>query len=235
MISVSALGGAHADPLPVEPIGFVLNYDVKYAAFGGDVTLELLPGDTPNEYSISATTRPRGLAKMFAPKQSTETAEFTFVDGQVVSHRYTLEDGTPSEEKDSKVNFDWDTGSAYSVYEQEIAELPLGPDVYDRISADVVVMLDQRNGKPPRTLYIVEKNQIREYTFEYQGEERIDLPQGPVDTVKYLRQRTGSSRSVMIWYAPELEFLPVRMEQLKRGKTQITFETTSYSLATRPQ
>ena len=34
----------------------------------------------------------------------------------------------------------------------------------------------------------------------------------------------------MIWYAPEAGYLPVRMEQLKRGKTAATSEAVSFTL-----
>ncbi|NND53675.1 MAG: DUF3108 domain-containing protein [Gammaproteobacteria bacterium] len=224
----AAEGSRNAGPLT--PRGFVINYDVRFAAFRGDLTLELLE-TSDNDYRIRATTTGRGLARMFMGKESVEEAHFTFADGQVISRSYELEDGGKSGENDTEIHFDWPENIAHSVYEQELAELPLEEEVYDRISADVVTIMDLRNGNEPRTLKIAEKNSIREYTFEAQGEERIELPSGEVDTVKFMRTRTGSSRSVLIWYAPELDYLPVRMEQFKRGKSQITFTTESYSLA----
>ena len=98
---------------------------------------------------------------------------------------------------------------------------------YDRLSADIVVIMDLRNGRPPRTLYIAEKNTTREYTFTPRGEATVETPAGTFETVLYLRQRDGSSRSTLIWYARNADFLPVRMEQLKDGKSTVTSVATS--------
>jgi len=219
---------AAADALT--PGGFVINYEARFAAFRGEFTLELLQG-ADDDYRIRATSRARGLARMIRGGQSVEEAHFSVADGNVISRTYKLDDSGKSAENDTEINFDWDAGIANSVYEQELAELPLEGEVYDRISADVVTMMDLRSGHEPRTLYIAEKNAIREYTFEAKGRETIDFLTGELDTVKYLRTRTGSSRPIMIWYAPELGYLPVRMEQFKHGKSQVTFTTKSYSLA----
>lgn len=215
------------------PRGFLITYEVRFAAFRGELALELLQRDG-DDYRIRATTAGRGIARMFMGKDTAEESNFSFTDGRVISRSYKLDDGSKADKNDSEINFDWETGIAHSVYEQELAELPLSGEVYDRISADVVTIMDLRNGNEPRTLYIAEKNDIREYTFEAHGRETIEFQGGELETVKYLRTRTGSSRNVMIWYAPELDYLPVQMEQFKRGKSQITFRTQSYSLAEPP-
>ena len=212
------------------PRGFVITYEVRFAAFRGDLTLELEQQDG-DDYRIRATTAARGIVRMFMGKDSVEESNFTFTDGRLISRDYKLDDGGDAAKNDTEINFDWEAGIARSVYEQEPAELPLEGEVYDRISADVVTIMDLRSGNPPRTLYIAEKNAVREYTFEAQGNETIEFQGGEIDTVKFLRTRTGSSRPVMIWYAPELDYLPVQMEQFKRGKSQVTFTTKSYSLA----
>lgn len=211
------------------PGSFEINYDLKYAAFGGGITLRLLPGDQPDEFVITASTNPRGLTRVVA-KPSTERSVFSFRDGNVVPLSYELVDGGDSGKNDSRVEFDWESGTAASVYEGEAAALELRDDVYDRISSDIVAILDLRNGRHPRNHGIAEKNKVRDYEFSYQGEETITLPSGEYAAVKYLRQRVGSSRSVMIWYVPEAGFLPLRIEQLKRGKTQVRTFAESFTL-----
>lgn len=209
---------------------FAINYVVKFAAFSADVTLQLTPGDTPGSYLVSNETRPRGLARMLT-KGGREESVFNYANGRIVPLSYALDDSSDSNDNDTTVRFDWDSGTAYSLYEQTETQLPLDDDVYDRISSDVVAILDLRSGRDPRPHSIAEKNQIRPYEFTYQGEESIETPAGTFRAVKYLRQRIGSSRSVMIWYVPEAGYLPLHIEQLKRGKPQGTSSAVSYSLS----
>ncbi len=204
------------------PAPFSVTYKVSWTVLSGDVTLSLAPAEAPGSYTVTAATQARGLARLSAPDPSVETARFLLSDGKPLSQSYELQDGSEGGRNNTRIDFDWEAGAAQSVYEGEPAKLALGEDVYDRITADIVIINDLRNGREPRNLSIAEKNQVRAYTFTPRGEEEITVPAGTFRTIKYLRERPGSSRATLIWYAPDAGYLPVRMEQLKRGKTSIT-------------
>ena len=219
------------------PMGFTIDYKLRYAAFSAELTLSLReqlntqePGNESdkeagqNDYLITATTRARGLAKLFMRNELHEQASFRFVDDRLMSKHYALNSGKKSGEDSGEVSFDWEQMTADSMYEGTRKTLSLETDVYDRMTADIVVITDLRNGRQPRKLRIAEKNQLRDYVFIYEGEERIATPAGEFDTVRYLRQRSGSSRSTLVWYARDAGYLPVRMEQRKNGKTAVTSE-----------
>ena len=226
---------AATEPMPLlRPVGFAVDYRVKYSAFGGEISLELQAQQGRNEYRIRATTEARGLAKLVRSGKMREQAHFIFDEGNLQPQDYVLDAGDNTEEDSAELVFDHQRQTIASVYEGNPTTLPLKQDVYDRISADVVIMMDLRNGRQPRELHIAEKNQLREYTFAFQGEETVEVPAGTYRTVKYLRQRTGSSRSTLIWYALDANFVPVRMEQLKRGKTNVTSVATSLAVAPQP-
>jgi hypothetical protein len=226
---------AATEPMPLlRPVGFAVDYRVKYSAFGGEISLELQALQGRNKYRIRATTEARGLAKLVRSGKMREEAHFIFDEGNLQPQDYVLDAGDNTEEDSAELVFDHQRQTVASVYEGNPTALPLKADVYDRISADVVIMMDLRNGRQPRELHIAEKNQLREYTFTFQGEETVEVPAGTYRTVKYLRQRTGSSRSTLIWYALDANFVPVRMEQLKRGKTNVTSVATSLAVAPQP-
>ena len=143
---------------------------------------------------------------------------------------YSLEGGTKSSDNDTQLDFDRNAGTIASWYEGEATELQLDDDVYDRMSADIVVMRDLADGIDLGPMRIAEKNQIRDYEYTYQRAEEIEVPAGRFETVVYLRQRVGSSRSTLIWFATGHQFLPVRLEQLKRGKSQIVTVATNLQI-----
>jgi hypothetical protein len=210
--------------------GFSAQYEARYAAFSGDITMDLRTGDTADEYVYRVSTQARGLAKLVRSGTATETARFRYEDGAIVPLDYEIDDGTRAGDDDMLVSFDWDTGVANSTYEKESTTLELAPDIRDRLTTDLHVMQQLRKGAAPKTFRIAEKNAIRDYELTFIGDATIDVPAGQFATVKYLRQRVGSSRATIIWFAPALDYLPVRLEQQKRGKTSITTVATSVSL-----
>jgi hypothetical protein len=218
------------DPVP-RPVDFSVEYRASYAAFSADISLALQAQQGSDEYRILATTKARGLAKLAQPGTVREEAQFIFEQGEFLSQNYILDTGRKSPDDKTDLRFDHQKQSIASIYEGTPVTLPLTGKIYDRISADIVIMSDLRNGKHPRDLRIAEKNQIRDYSFTLQGEETVEVPAGTYRTVKYLRQRTGSSRSTLIWYAVDAEFVPVRMEQLKRGKSTVTSVATKLTVA----
>ena len=68
---------------------------------------------------------------------------------------------------------------------------------------------------------------IREYEYEYDGTEDIMLPYGLVKTIKLKREITEKERVTYAWFAPELNYLLVRLYQSKGGTEQFEAQLTS--------
>jgi len=149
---------------------------------------------------------------------------------RLIPLHYQLDDGTAKGEDDTTIEFDWDTGVARSIYEQQEATLELTSAVHDRLTTDLLVMQSLSADDPLERFQIVEKNAVRDYELTYRGEETVEVPAGRFAAVKYLRQRVGSSRATLIWFAPAVNYLPVKLEQLKRGKPVVTTVATEISL-----
>ena len=133
--------------------------------------------------------------------------------------------------RDSHVDFDWPAGIATSLHDGERRQLTIKAGILDRLSADLAAILDLRQGKVLEGYDMVYRNEIRRYEFRFGGEEAIVTPAGTFSTLRYLRQRPGSRRSTIIWFAPELCYQPVKVEQQRDGKTRGTMTIQAYSIA----
>lgn len=72
--------------------------------------------------------------------------------------------------------------------------------------------------------------QLKGYKFKILGEERLTLPYGELDTLKVQIVRASSSkRTTFIWFAPNLDYLMVRIEQYKSGKQQADVQLSAYN------
>ena len=210
--------------------GFHAEYKLKYSMFSGDVLLDLRPSDQPDEYIYAAHTNARGVASLVLSGTSKETSRFRYIDGIIQPVHYYLNNGLEKEDSETDIRFDLEAGVAHTKHEGQEVTYPIDSTTLDRLSADIVAILELRAGRTPGAYEIADDDSIRTYGFELLGEEQIEVPAGKFHTLKFKRQRPGSSRSTLIWYAPEANYLPVRMEQLKRGKTKVTSTLTSYRL-----
>ncbi|MGX5913755.1 DUF3108 domain-containing protein [Aliidiomarina sp. Khilg15.8] len=73
---------------------------------------------------------------------------------------------------------------------------------------------------------IDEKGNQREYEFARAGTETLKLPYGSVEAVRVDRVRDTDRRETFFWFAPELNYTLVKMQQLKEGKEQAQLQLT---------
>ena len=214
-----------AAPEPIEP--FEVDFEMRYGLFRGDLRLNLKRDEGTNLYSYEVVTRARGMARMVRPDAATESSRFALTATGLQPLQYRLDSGDDdNEDNDSDVRFDWEAGIAHSVYEGTAKELPVEPGVLDRVTADIATIVALRAGREPGGYDMVHRNDIKRYEYRLLGEEQIEVPAGTFDTLKYMRQRPGSSRSILVWYAVDENFLPVRIDQQKNGKTSISTVAT---------
>jgi len=219
-------GHATAATPPPTLNGFHTVYELRYAALRADATIDLQAADKPNEFLYSVTTRTRGIARLLRPGKASEVARFRYDENGFQPLSYRLDDGIAKAENDSSIQFNWETGIATSTHGTETVELPIRAGMLDRLTADIAAIQILRNGETLTGFDLVDRNEIRRYEFTLQGEETINVPAGTFKTLKYLRARPGSSRATLIWFAPDMEYLPVKITQLKRGESVIEMFAT---------
>ncbi|WP_416304881.1 DUF3108 domain-containing protein [Neptunicella sp. SCSIO 80796] len=67
------------------------------------------------------------------------------------------------------------------------------------------------------------------YQFEVQGEEELALPYDKVNALKVVRIRETKRRETFIWFAPSLNYLMVRIRQLKEDDEQGDIRLSQYA------
>jgi len=62
-----------------------------------------------------------------------------------------------------------------------------------------------------------EKGQEDEQTFQVKDEVMLELPYGDVKALEVARIRENSDRETLYWFAPEHDYLLVKMTQIEEG------------------
>lgn len=68
---------------------------------------------------------------------------------------------------------------------------------------------------------------LKNYVYQYDGEEEIMLPYGLVKTVKFKREVVEKKRITYAWFAPELDYLLVKLYQIKGDVEQFEAQLES--------
>ena len=216
--------GPDAAPPGLRP--FVAVYEAKATVLGlgGDVIMQLARADEPGVYVFRTTTDPRGLANLVAGEE-VECSRFRYgADGFEPLH-YHEDAGDDS----STVRFRPEERVAVATYKGREETLELRPGTLDRATEQMVVRHELATAADaPGPYTTIERNEYRRIEYRPEGTREVDSPAGTYHTVAFRRQRVGSSRSVLIHYAPKLDWMPVMIEQFKDEQRQVTARLKSY-------
>lgn len=120
-------------------------------------------------------------------------------------------------DSESQVRFDWAAGEARADMSDGARTIALEPETHDQFSVMLAVMQALAEGRKAFSFPGIDDDGDRKsLVFAAEGRERITVPLGRYDTVLVRRIRDGK-RSTVSWLAPELGWLPVRIEQRRRG------------------
>jgi hypothetical protein len=174
-------------------------------------------------YRFESVSSFRGMIRLARPKPVIERSEFTIHDGAVRPMEFQYRDGSRSGEDDFHVAFDWHAGLATTTREDRTVELELRPGVLDRGSMQVAAMADMAAPGGPDRYVLADEDALRTYRYSPNGSATLETGLGSIDALGFIQQREGSSRRTLIWAAPELRYLPVRIEQQRDGETRTAF------------
>jgi hypothetical protein len=187
----------------------------------GDIMVTLRPGAGDDCYRYESTSDPVGMVKVFYGKPR-ELSEFCVQRGKVVPKRFAYERG-----KDG-FTLDFDA-AAGKVRDGKGRERDMPANAQDRFGLQQAVRLwvlanDARpNPEASVEFALVDEERIRVYRFAITGRERLELPAGAFDTVKVERV-DNPNRISRYWIAPEVGWMPVKVESGKNGQVQLRME-----------
>ncbi len=123
--------------------------------------------------------------------------------------------------------FDADTHQAVNVASGEAIDIAWQGALYDEGSVAEKLRLDVAAERDPLNYAVMdEEGNSKTYRFQRLGEERINTPYGKLDTIKVERVRDNKKRETYYWFAPEMDYLLVQLQQFKEGDEQATMSLT---------
>jgi hypothetical protein len=152
---------------------------------------------------------------------------FHFEDRQVRLLETRMSQRTPRREREAEAQLDWDANRARGRVNDEPFDMEVPAGTQDFLSSLYLTMTRLMEGDFDEVLTVdlLERNRLRSYTMENRGEERLETQLGTLDTIRVARQNS-SDIEVSGWFAPDLGYLPVRLQYEADGRV-FQFEITA--------
>ncbi|MEO6079915.1 MAG: DUF3108 domain-containing protein [Steroidobacteraceae bacterium] len=197
---------------------FRASYNIAWnglSAGSSDLELQRL---ADGRWSYQSRTFANLWARIKAPAELSSRSVFAIQNGHVVPQQLTSDDGAGSSNDGQQLNFDWTRSRVTGVFERKPVDLPTQPGLLDSQSVVVALMNELLAGRTPQKFVLVEKGLIREYAYTKEGTATLRTAVGTHQVEIYRSSRSGSRKTTWFWCAPELGYLPLKVER-REGKT----------------
>ena len=216
---LTTFSATHAAALPEQ---FTATYDVKKAGITIGETKRTLSRKNSHEngqYLFESITRPSGIAKLFTSGQVVERSHWLFFQGQPQPVQYTFFNSGGKKKRNVQLDFDWGKNQVINTINGEPWTMPLEHGTSDKLLYQLRIMQDLPTAGRSLRYPVADGGKLKYYDIEIMGKERIRTPLGKFETVRL--QHTKGSRKTTMWCAPELAYLPVRIEQRKKDDSPV--------------
>ncbi len=186
----------------------------------GDIVVTLKPEGAAGCYRYESLSQPSGLVRMFYGKPR-ETSDFCLSGGKVVPKRFSF----VNTRGDDNFTLEFDL-AASKVHGGEPETRDIPPNAQDRFGLQQAVRLwviahAHKNDQETVEFSMVDDDRIKLYRFAITAYEEIEVPAGKFETV--LVQRVDDpNKTSKFWLAPARDYMPIKVEQIKNGKTSLS-------------
>ncbi|MCP4409837.1 MAG: DUF3108 domain-containing protein [Gammaproteobacteria bacterium] len=197
---------------------FKAEYKVSLGGLSlGSAKMELRRGQE-GHFVFEKQAKANGLARMFISDSIFERSEWRLVDGRPTAVRFESSEVDGEELKHELILFDRANNRALTTWQQQTREIEVPEGAVDRLTLEMRMMMDARAHVGVFEYPLVERGKLKQRRFVPEGKEKLEIPVGTFNTVKYrLVRRDNDKRSTLFWLARELGYLAVRMEHHDKG------------------
>jgi len=206
------LSQVSAEPAEVKIKPFQANYQlIRNGIPFGHIEVTLLL-NTEGQYRYAAKTRPNILAALLSDQTLTEESRGRVTKAGPIPDHYNYHKTKPNQSITTRIGFDWlrkrattnNSGTSWSM------PIPLGAQ--DKLSQQLAIQMALLEGQDMISFDVADGGHLKRYHYKREKLERLVTPLGEMTTVKVKRSKQ-STHDYTIWFAPSLNYLPVRFER----------------------
>jgi hypothetical protein len=202
---------------------FSANYQVMLNGIQAGELKQNLSSNIDGSRKFTSATQAKGIFAFFKPDLVEEISTWTLVNHQVQPLHYLYQRSGGKNDKYLKLDFDWQSQQLYIDDKNYPWQLDLEPYTLDKLVYQLALMKDLSKDNNQYEYRIADGGKIKTYTIDVIDEETVTTPLGIINTIKLKRLRDETSkRQTILWCAPALNYLPVKLEHTEKDGTVFT-------------
>ena len=170
-----------------------------------------------HRFRVESSTQLTGLIGFFKRGEIHETSEFDYVGGDIRTLRFERRDDLSREDRNVRVDYDWERGVATIEYQGRSWQEPIEPGVSNTLVMQIALMQSLSNGERPPWLDVVgHKGRLR-FEVEYAGDDRLAVDGEERVLYRYSHSRVDSGIRTTFWAEPARSHLPL-IARIEKGR-----------------
>jgi len=211
--------------IPIKP--FTAEYNIIHKSDPVGKGIRQLKHLENGDYEFSYNTQIDWL--IFSDKRE-EASTVSFDGNKLIPSQYVFQrEGTGSDKKEHWL-YNVENNHVINASKKKQIEyfIDLPDGIQDKLSYHLqhrINLINNLQSNAADYSVISTSGKVRNYAYTYDGEEDVMLPYGLVKTVKF--KRVKKKRTTIIWFAPELNYLLVKLYQKKGSFEQFEAQLVS--------
>jgi len=202
-------------------------YKVKISVLGGKLHTQFEATETG--YTAESVIKATGMSRLIAGGAIRERSWFSEGHGGIQPIQYRSVDTLSRDHQLVDLDFNWNSREVTGLINGEDFQAALDGDVHDRVSLQYGLMYDLLNGGERTEYFLQDAEELKTLSISNIGTRSVKVPYGRFNAIGIQHQRQGSSRVTTLWCVEELGYLPVIIEQHRKGKLRLRAVLTKYN------
>lgn len=211
---VLAMPVANSEPAALTP-PFDAVYRVKTGGLDAGSMQRRFEIDAAGSYRFTSMIEAEGLVALLKPTRIEESSSGNWTAGRPQAQRYAHHKLSGKKTKETTITFDWAELIAAATVNGTRVEAPVTTDTLDKLNFQLAVMHDLAAGQTSLRYRVADAGASKIYVLELRPTERVQAAGQTYDTLPVAYSRTDGRRTVL-WCAPALGYLPVRIEYTEK-------------------
>ncbi|MCG6898959.1 MAG: DUF3108 domain-containing protein [Gammaproteobacteria bacterium] len=138
-------------------------------------------------------------------------------------------------ERVANLAFDWQSMTVENDVAGSHWKMAIPAGTLDKLATQLDMMIALDQGRHDVSYTVADGGTLKEYRYRVTGKETLELPAGTFRTVRVARLRKDIDQETIIWFAPALHFLPVRIWRRDGDDEEYQSELEDFSRSLRDE
>ena len=201
-------------------------YKIKISIASG--TLETVVRAADDGFEVQSVIEPTGFAGLLMNGVIEERSQFSVGEAGVRPKVYSSEDTLSKEDKFMDFVFDWEENEVNGTINDEAFRFELDGEAHDRVSIQYQLMHNLLTGADNPNYALLDGDELKLLSISTLPAREIKVPFGTFEAIGVQHQAADSKRVTTLWCAEELGYIPVLIEQHRKGKRRVRATLTDY-------